>query len=178
MDAAGGPFDTEFHYAAQNSGYGEPYRIISELFVQYLSKVGITAKAFEEDYNSTFLLQSSQGKTNGLTWIPQTRTDPFAYYQTQYLNPTHPVYGRWVDDQLAGEVKQIQALTDPTQLKSQIKNLQNELGPRCTLCRCSMGRRHVHRISAVRPECAGLPVARPGRTGREPAALLVQQVMR
>jgi ABC-type transport system substrate-binding protein len=128
VDAAGGAFDTEFHYAAQNSGYGEPYRIISELFVQYLSKVGINAKAFEEDYNSTFLLQSSQGKTNGLTWIPQTRTDPFAYYQTQYLNPTHPIYGRWVDDQLASEVKQIQGLTDPAQLKSQIRNLQNELG--------------------------------------------------
>jgi peptide/nickel transport system substrate-binding protein len=128
VDAAGGPFETEFHYAAQNSGYGEPYRIISELLVQYLSKIGITAKAFEEDYNSTFLLQSSQGKTNGLSWIPQTRTDPFAYYQTQYLNPTHPVYGRWVDQPLTDEVKKIQALTDPTQLKTQIRALQNELG--------------------------------------------------
>jgi ABC-type transport system substrate-binding protein len=128
VDAAGGAFDTEFHYAAQNSGYGEPYRIISELLIQYLSKIGINAKAFEEDYNSTFLLQSSQGKTNGLSWIPQTRTDPFAYYQTQYLNPTHPVYGRWVDQPLTDEVKKIQAMTDPAQLKTSIRNLQNELG--------------------------------------------------
>jgi ABC-type transport system substrate-binding protein len=128
VDAAGGPFDTEFHYAAQNSGYGEPYRIISELLVQYLSKIGINAKAFEEDYNSTFLLQSSQGKTNGLTWIPQTRNDPFGYYQTQYLNPTHPIYGRWVDQPLADEVKQIQALTDQTELTAKIRDLQNELG--------------------------------------------------
>jgi dipeptide transport system substrate-binding protein len=128
VDAAGGPFETEFHYAAQNSGYGEPYRIISELLIQYLSKVGITARAFEEDYNSTFLLQSGQGKTNGLTWIPQTRTDPFAYYQTQYLNPTHPIYGRWVDQPLTTVVQQIQALTDPGQLKAKIKDLQNELG--------------------------------------------------
>lgn len=128
VDAAGGPFNTEFHYAAQNSGYGEPYRIISELFVQYLAKIGITAQAFEEDYNSTFLLQSSAGKANGMTWIPQTRTDPFAYYQTQYLNPTNAIYGRWVDPPLAGEVQQIQTLTDPTQLKTRIKDLQNELG--------------------------------------------------
>jgi ABC-type transport system substrate-binding protein len=128
VDAAGGPFDTELHYSAQNSGYGEPYRIISELLIQYLSKIGITARAIEEDYNSTFLLQSSQGKTNGLTWIPQTRTDPFAYYQTQYQNPTHAIYGRWVDQQLSTEVQQIQALTDPAQLKAKIKDLQNELG--------------------------------------------------
>jgi peptide/nickel transport system substrate-binding protein len=128
VDAAGGPFDTEFHYAAQNSGYGEPYRIISELLVQYMSKIGITARAFEEDYNSTFLLQSGQGKTNGLTWIPQTRTDPFGYYQTQYLNPTHPIYGRWVDQPLTDEVKKIQALTDPAQLTAKIRDLQNELG--------------------------------------------------
>ncbi len=101
VDAAGGPFETEFHYAAQNSGYGEPYRIISELLIQYLSKIGITAKAFEEDYNSTFLLQS---------------------------NPTHPIYGRWVDQPLTTTVQQIQALTDPVQLKTKIKDLQNELG--------------------------------------------------
>jgi ABC-type transport system substrate-binding protein len=128
VDAAGGPFETEFHYSAPNSGYGEPYRIISELLIQYLSKVGITARAIEEDYNSTFLLQSGQGKTNGLTWIPQTRTDPFGYYQTQYLNPTHPIYGRWVDQQVADAVTKIQHMTDPADLKSSIKALQNDLG--------------------------------------------------
>jgi ABC-type transport system substrate-binding protein len=127
VTAAGGPFETELHYAAPNSGYGEAYRIMSELLIQYLGQVGMTARAFEEDYNSVFLLQSSQGKTNGLSWIPQTRVDPFAYYQTQYLNPTHPVYSRWVDPPLTKQVQQIQPLTDLLQLTTQIKNLQNEL---------------------------------------------------
>jgi peptide/nickel transport system substrate-binding protein len=127
VTAAGGPFETELHYAAPNSGYGEAYRIISELLIQYLRQIGITVRAFEEDYNSVFLLQSSQGKTNGMSWIPQTRVDPFAYYQTQYLNPTHPVYSRWVDPALTRQVQQIQGLNDLTQLKTQIKGLQNEL---------------------------------------------------
>jgi hypothetical protein len=33
-----------------------------------------------------------------------------------------------VDQPLTDKVKQIQALTDPAQLKTQIKDLQNELG--------------------------------------------------
>jgi ABC-type transport system substrate-binding protein len=93
----------------------------------------MTVRAFEEDYNSVFLLQSSQGKTKGMSWIPQTRVDPFAYYQTQYLNPTHPVYSRWVDPPLARQVQQIQPLTDLLQLTTQIKDLQNELAEKMYL---------------------------------------------
>ncbi len=127
VDAAGGGFDIEFHYAAANSRYGDPYRIMSELIIEYLGKIGFNVKGVEEDYNSTFIPETAKGTFHGLMWIPQTRTDPFAYYQTQYLNPKDPIYGQWKDDDLTTKMQAIQALTDENQLKSQIKSIQNEL---------------------------------------------------
>lgn len=133
VDAAGGGFSIEFHYAAANSRYGDPYRVMSELTIEYLSKIGFTVKGIEEDYNSTFIPNSAHGKFNGLMWIPQTRTDPFAYYQTQYLNPNDAIYGQWNDTALTTKMQAIQALTDETQLKTQIKSIQNELATKMYL---------------------------------------------
>jgi ABC-type transport system substrate-binding protein len=129
VDAAGGAFDTEFHFAAANSRYGEAYRIIADLLIQYLRQVGINARAVEEDYNAVFIPQTAQGgKFNGMMYIPQTRTDPFAYFQTQYLSPKQPIYGRWVDPPLTRRLEKIQTLLDPGELRREIRSLQNELG--------------------------------------------------
>ncbi len=129
VEAAGGPFDTEFHFAAANSRYGEAYRIIADLFIQYLRLIGVNARAVEEDYNAVFIPQTAQaGKFNGMMYIPQTRTDPFAYFQTQYLSPRQPIYGRWVDPPLTQKLEKIQGILDPGELRRQIRSLQSELG--------------------------------------------------
>ncbi|HEX7103175.1 MAG TPA: ABC transporter substrate-binding protein [Nitrolancea sp.] len=124
---AGGGFSTELHYAAANSRYGDPYRIMSELIIEYLRDIGFDVKGVEEDYNSTFIPNTGKGKFDGLMWIPQTRTDPFAYYQTQYLNPKHGIYGQWKDDDLTQKMLAIQSLTDDAELTKQIKDVQNLL---------------------------------------------------
>jgi peptide/nickel transport system substrate-binding protein len=127
VDEAGGGFDTEFHYAAANSRYGEPYRIMSELIVQFLGEIGINATALEEDYNTKFLGENgtSSGNFNGMFWIPQTRTDPFAYINTQYLSPNHKVYGRWKDAELTEMAQTIRTILDPAELVQAIKDFQN-----------------------------------------------------
>ena len=127
VEEAGGGFDTELHYAAANSRYGEPYRIMTELIVQFLGQIGITVTAMEEDYNTRFLGENgtSSGNFNGLMWIPQTRTDPFAYIQTQYLSPNHGIYGRWQDPELTEMAQQIATILDPAELVQAIKDFQN-----------------------------------------------------
>lgn len=127
VEEAGGGFDTELHYAASNSRYGEPYRIMSELVVQFLGQIGINVTALEEDYNTTFLGENgtSSGNFNGLMWIPQTRTDPFAYIRTQYLSPAHGIYGRWQDQELTDMANAIAAILDPGELVQAIKDFQN-----------------------------------------------------
>jgi peptide/nickel transport system substrate-binding protein len=130
VDEAGGGFDTEFHYAAANSRYGEPYRIMSELMIQYLGQIGINATALEEDYNTRFLGENgtSSGNFNGMFWIPQTRTDPYSYIITQYLSPNSRVYGQWNDDELTEAANAIRTIQDPDQLKQAIKDFQNLAG--------------------------------------------------
>lgn len=127
VDAAGGSFDTELHYAAANSRYGEPYRIMSELMVQYLGQIGINTTAVEEDYNTTFLGTggTSNGNFNGMMWIPQTRTDPFAYINTQFLSPKHGIYGQWTDQEVIDAAEAIRPLTDRDELIAAIKAFQN-----------------------------------------------------
>ncbi len=127
IQQAGGGFSTELHFAAANSRYGEPYRIMSELIVQYLGRVGINVRAVEEDYNSVFIPQTARGEFNGLMWIPQTRVDPFAYLETQYLITTNKIYGRWNDPPLRDRVRQIQALVDPDRLRREIRAIQSDL---------------------------------------------------
>jgi len=124
---AGGGFSTELHYAAANSRYGDPYRIMSELIIEYLRNIGLDVKGVEEDYNSTFIPNTGKGKFDGLMWIPQTRTDPFAYFQTQYLNPNHGIYGQWKDDELTQKMIAIQSLQDEQELIKQIRDVQNLL---------------------------------------------------
>ena len=130
VEEAGGPFETELHYAAANSRYGEPYRIMSELIVQYLGQIGITVTAIEEDYNTRFLGENgtSSGNFNGLMWIPQTRVDPFAYIETQYLSPNHGIYGRWKDEEVTEAARAIRNITDSEELKKAIKGFQNLVG--------------------------------------------------
>jgi peptide/nickel transport system substrate-binding protein len=127
VEEAGGGFDTELHYAASNSRYGEPYRIMSELIVQYLGQIGINVTALEEDYNTKFLGENgtSSGNFNGLMWIPQTRTDPFAYIRTQYLSPNHGIYGRWQDEELTALAAAIEPILEPEKLVQAIKDFQN-----------------------------------------------------
>jgi len=127
VQEAGGSFSTELHFAAANSRYGEPYRVMSELIVQYLGRVGINVRAVEEDYNSVFIPQTARGEFNGLMWIPQTRVDPFAYLETQYLITTNKIYGRWNDAQLRDRVRQIQTMVDPDRLRREIRGIHNEL---------------------------------------------------
>lgn len=130
VEEAGGPFETELHYAAANSRYGEPYRIISELFVQYMGQIGITVTAIEEDYNTQFLGENgtSSGYFDGMFWIPQTRTDPYAYIVTQFLSPNHLVYGRWQDAELTAAAEAIATIQDPDELVQAIKDFQNMAG--------------------------------------------------
>lgn len=129
VEEAGGGFSTELHYAAANSRYGEAYRIMSELIVQYLGQIGIQATALEEDYNTTFLGTNgtSSGNFNGLMWIPQTRTDPTGYFLTQYLNPNHGMYGRFKDPELAERMEAILAITDRDALRTAIREVQTLL---------------------------------------------------
>jgi peptide/nickel transport system substrate-binding protein len=127
IQEAGGGFSTELHYAAANSRYGDPYRIMSELTIEYLRDVGFDIKGVEEDYNSTFIPATAKGKFSGLMWIPQTRTDPFAYFQTQYLNPKDGLYGQWTDADLTKQLIAIQSLQDEQELVKQIRDIQNVL---------------------------------------------------
>ncbi len=131
VDEAGGPFETELHYAAQGSRYGEPYRIMSELMIQYWRQVGIMVQAVEEDYNTEFLGSSgtSGGNFDGMMWIAQTRLDPFQYLASQITtNPTEAMYSRWQDPHLLGLLDEVRALTDPEEVRQGILNLQNEQG--------------------------------------------------
>jgi len=127
VEEAGGGFETELHYAASNSRDGEPYRIMSELMVQYLGQIGITTTAIEEDYNTRFLGETgtNTGNFDGMMWIPQTRVDPFAYITTQYLSPNHGIYGRWQDAEVIAAAEAIQPLTDRDELIQAIKDFQN-----------------------------------------------------
>ncbi len=126
--AAGGPFDTEFHFAAANSRYGDAYRVIADLTVQYLGQIGINARAIEEDYNAVFIPQTGEGgRFNGMMYIPQTRTDPFAHLQFSFVNPSHPLYGHWSHPAITERIVKIQSLLDPAEIRAQILDVQNDI---------------------------------------------------
>lgn len=134
VDEAGGAFDTELHYAAAGSRYGEPYRIMSELMIQYWREVGINAVAVEEDYNTEFLGSdgTSGGNFNGMMWIAQTRLEPFQYLQSQITdNPNEAMYARWADQPehpaLMERVAEIRAMTDTAELQEAILDIQDEM---------------------------------------------------
>lgn len=134
VEEAGGPFDTELHYAASGSRYGEPYRIMSELMIQYWNEVGINAVAVEEDYNTEFLGSdgTSGGNFDGMMWIAQTRLEPFQYLQSQITdNENEPMYARWADQpehpDLMARLEEIRAMTDTAELQEAILDIQDEM---------------------------------------------------
>lgn len=134
VEEAGGPFDTELHYAAAGSRYGEPYRIMSELMIQYWREVGINVRAVEEDYNTEFLGSdgTSGGNFNGLMWIAQTRLEPFQYLQSQITdNENEAMYARWASQpwhaDLMERLEEIRALTDTAELAEAILDMQDEM---------------------------------------------------
>lgn len=134
VEEAGGAFDTELHYAAAGSRYGEPYRIMSELMIGYWNEVGIRAVAVEEDYNTAFLGDegTSGGNFNGLMWIAQTRLEPFQYLATQITdNPEEVMYARWASQpwhaDLMARKNEIQLMTDTADLKEAILDIQEEM---------------------------------------------------
>jgi peptide/nickel transport system substrate-binding protein len=118
----------DFNYSSGR--YGEPYRIMSELMIGYLTDIGFDVTGYDLDYNAEFLGVDnvSGGNYNGLMWIQQTRVEPFAYFQTQYLSEGHGMYGQWFgDEDLAPLLDEMRATTDPDELIERVKNFQEVL---------------------------------------------------
>jgi ABC-type transport system substrate-binding protein len=63
-------------------------------------------------------------------WIPQTRTDPFAYIVSQFLSPNHGIYGQWTDQEVIDAGTAIRTLSDRDELIKAIKDFQNLVNKR------------------------------------------------
>jgi peptide/nickel transport system substrate-binding protein len=129
VEEAGGGFQTELHYTT--GVYGEPYRIMAELAALYISDIGLECVLVEDDYNSVFIPEVAQGEFDGMMFITQTRVDPFAYFQTQYLNFNHGLYGQWSqDEEILDRLEHIRSIVDFDELRDEILDLQNLLAQR------------------------------------------------
>ena len=60
-------------------------------------------------------------------YIPQTRTDPFAHLQYQFVDPGHPLYGHRSHPTITDRIQKIQSLLDPAEIRSQILDVQNDI---------------------------------------------------
>lgn len=120
-------FEARFPYS---TGYGQPFLTVTELIIQFLSRVGITLNGVAQDQSSEFLPETyrSGGDFEGLSWTMQTvLADPGDYLEQMY-SPGFLRNKSAVDDpELAERAADIQADLDPESRLEKIQQFQVDL---------------------------------------------------
>lgn len=120
-------FEARFPYS---TGYGQPYLTMTELVIQFLSRVGITLTGVGQDQASEFLPETyrSGGDFDGISWTLQTLlADPGDYFEQMYT-PGYLRNKSAVDDpDIAERAATVQANLDTESRIEQMHDLQADL---------------------------------------------------